>query len=397
MTTTTALTTRSRCPAGTSAGPSASATRCADRPDPGRQRCTSCSTSWRRPASRRSLACSVSTSAAARSSRSCPGHVLHIGTETPSRRSDEVGHALAAVVPRRGRRLPAREPPVAVRRASAASPARSSATTTRAIYNMAFDGDELAGVFDWDVAGPGSRWTTSRCTRGTPPCCTRTPTRADGRRAAHHRGRLRRPRPARPARPRAGHGSPRRPTASQPASARATRDAAARRDRRARGDPGPARVADRSAAGAARRARLTAGSLHAGGRCADTAAAAFLSTYGGSAVHAATSRMMRASRLIQTSSVTSTITDAKSGFLFDAPRRRPPCRAGARRRVRCRRTPRPSSRSLRGGCSAASTVTIEDEHRGVDHERDQDPDHGAARSSSSRSSRARRAATASRS
>ena len=24
-----------------------------------------------------------------------------------------------------------------------------------AMYNMAFDGDELAGVFDWDVAGPG--------------------------------------------------------------------------------------------------------------------------------------------------------------------------------------------------------------------------------------------------
>jgi len=24
-----------------------------------------------------------------------------------------------------------------------------------ALYNMAFDGDELAGVFDWDVAGPG--------------------------------------------------------------------------------------------------------------------------------------------------------------------------------------------------------------------------------------------------
>ena len=23
------------------------------------------------------------------------------------------------------------------------------------MYNMAFDGDELAGVFDWDVAGPG--------------------------------------------------------------------------------------------------------------------------------------------------------------------------------------------------------------------------------------------------
>ena len=24
-----------------------------------------------------------------------------------------------------------------------------------AMYNMAFDGDDLAGVFDWDVAGPG--------------------------------------------------------------------------------------------------------------------------------------------------------------------------------------------------------------------------------------------------
>ena len=101
------------------------------------------------------------------------------------------------------------------------------------MYNMAFDGDELAGVFDWDVAGPGIplddvaifAWNTAVLFPD-----------ADAAEAAHvlrTRSRtLRRPRPARGPRP---HGHPhdrrRGPHRGGTGSGRPG-DAAARRDRR---------------------------------------------------------------------------------------------------------------------------------------------------------------------
>lgn len=83
-----------------------------------------------------------------------PGHVLDIGTERPS--AAQTGsamrwlrafHTAVAGFGRESRRWRFVE--------RALEPGEIVCHHDTAIYNMVFDGDELAGVFDWDVAGPG--------------------------------------------------------------------------------------------------------------------------------------------------------------------------------------------------------------------------------------------------
>jgi len=83
-----------------------------------------------------------------------PGHVLDIGTEAPSPTQVRSAmdwlralHAAVAGFPRDSRRWRFVE--------RALEPDEIVCHHDAAIYNMAFDGDRLAGVFDWDVAGPG--------------------------------------------------------------------------------------------------------------------------------------------------------------------------------------------------------------------------------------------------
>ena len=83
-----------------------------------------------------------------------PGHVLEIGTEHPSPAQTRSAmrwlrsfHDAVAGFPRGSRRWRFVE--------RALEPGEIVCHNDTAIYNLAFDGDELAGVFDWDVAGPG--------------------------------------------------------------------------------------------------------------------------------------------------------------------------------------------------------------------------------------------------
>lgn len=83
-----------------------------------------------------------------------PGRVLDIGRETLSDAQvrSAMGwlrsfHAAVAGFPRESRRWRFVE--------RALRPGEIVCHHDSAMYNMAFDGDELAGVFDWDVAGPG--------------------------------------------------------------------------------------------------------------------------------------------------------------------------------------------------------------------------------------------------
>ncbi|WP_028047426.1 aminoglycoside phosphotransferase family protein [Cellulomonas sp. URHE0023] len=83
-----------------------------------------------------------------------PGHVLDIGTEAPSPAQTRSAmrwlrtfHAAVSGFPRESRRWRFAE--------RALEPGEIVCHHDTAIYNLAFDGDELAGVFDWDVAGPG--------------------------------------------------------------------------------------------------------------------------------------------------------------------------------------------------------------------------------------------------
>ena len=83
-----------------------------------------------------------------------PGRVLDIGRETLSDAQVRAAmqwlrefHAVVAGFPRDSRRWRFVE--------RALAPGEIVCHHDSAMYNMAFDGDELAGVFDWDVAGPG--------------------------------------------------------------------------------------------------------------------------------------------------------------------------------------------------------------------------------------------------
>jgi hypothetical protein len=83
-----------------------------------------------------------------------PGRVLDIGRETLSdgqvrsaMRWLRQYHAVVAGFPRESRRWRFVE--------RALRPGEIVCHHDSAMYNMAFDGEELAGVFDWDVAGPG--------------------------------------------------------------------------------------------------------------------------------------------------------------------------------------------------------------------------------------------------
>ena len=83
-----------------------------------------------------------------------PGRVLDIGRETLSDAQVRSAmrwlreyHAVVAGFPRDSRRWRFVE--------RALEPGEIVCHHDTAMYNMAFDGDELAGVFDWDVAGPG--------------------------------------------------------------------------------------------------------------------------------------------------------------------------------------------------------------------------------------------------
>ena len=83
-----------------------------------------------------------------------PGRVLDIGRETLSDAQVRSAmhwlreyHAVVAGFPRESRRWRFVE--------RALRPGEIVCHHDSAMYNMAFDGDELAGVFDWDVAGPG--------------------------------------------------------------------------------------------------------------------------------------------------------------------------------------------------------------------------------------------------
>lgn len=83
-----------------------------------------------------------------------PGHVLDIHTEPASAAQTRSAmrwlrtfHAAVAGFPRESRRWRFVE--------RALEPGEIVCHHDTAIYNLAFDGDELAGVFDWDVAGPG--------------------------------------------------------------------------------------------------------------------------------------------------------------------------------------------------------------------------------------------------
>ena len=216
---------------------------------------------------------------------------------------------------------------------------------------------------------------------------------ADGLRT--HRRRVRRPRPARPARPRArpdhrrdrphrrgpargrpGHAAA--GTIGEPASTLARLAALTARFPRAARPPrlAPARPA------AARRAPPRPLLVHvaAGPRSTPT-----------------TSRTMRAIRLIQTSSVTITDDRREQRVLVHAAGHDGRAEHAAPRRARCRRTPHPSSRSLRGGCWPASTV---DDQRRTSRRRRRTRRGCRATVSTivvvDRSSRARRAPTASR-
>ncbi|WP_315095139.1 phosphotransferase [uncultured Cellulomonas sp.] len=83
-----------------------------------------------------------------------PGRVLDIGRETLSDAQVRSAmawlreyHATVAGFPRDSRRWRFLE--------RALAPGEIVCHHDTAMYNMAFDGEELAGVFDWDVAGPG--------------------------------------------------------------------------------------------------------------------------------------------------------------------------------------------------------------------------------------------------
>ncbi|WP_421732654.1 phosphotransferase [Cellulomonas sp.] len=83
-----------------------------------------------------------------------PGRVLDIGRETLSDAQVRSAmrwlreyHAVVAGFPRDSRRWRFVE--------RALAPGEIVCHHDSAMYNMAFDGDELTGVFDWDVAGPG--------------------------------------------------------------------------------------------------------------------------------------------------------------------------------------------------------------------------------------------------
>ena len=83
-----------------------------------------------------------------------PGRVLDIGRETLSDAQVRSAmhwlreyHAVVAGFPRDRRRWRFVE--------RALRPGEIVCHHDTAMYNMAFDGDALAGVFDWDVAGPG--------------------------------------------------------------------------------------------------------------------------------------------------------------------------------------------------------------------------------------------------
>ena len=83
-----------------------------------------------------------------------PGRVLDIGRETLSDAQVRSAmhwlreyHAVVAGFPRESRRWRFVE--------RALRPGEIVCHHDSAMYNMAFDGDALAGVFDWDVAGPG--------------------------------------------------------------------------------------------------------------------------------------------------------------------------------------------------------------------------------------------------
>ena len=83
-----------------------------------------------------------------------PGQVLDIGRETLSDAQVRSAmewlrsfHAAVAGFPRDSRRWRFVE--------RALAPGEIVCHHDSAMYNMAFDGDDLAGVFDWDVAGPG--------------------------------------------------------------------------------------------------------------------------------------------------------------------------------------------------------------------------------------------------
>ncbi|WP_426594609.1 phosphotransferase [Cellulomonas sp. McL0617] len=83
-----------------------------------------------------------------------PGHVLDIHTERPSpaqttsaMRWLRTFHTAVAGFPRANRRWRFVE--------RALRPGEIVCHHDTAVYNLVFDGDDLAGVFDWDVAGPG--------------------------------------------------------------------------------------------------------------------------------------------------------------------------------------------------------------------------------------------------
>jgi hypothetical protein len=83
-----------------------------------------------------------------------PGRVLDIGVETLSDAQVRSAmhwlreyHRVVTGFPRESRRWRFVE--------RALEPHEIVCHHDSAMYNMAFDGDELAGVFDWDVAGPG--------------------------------------------------------------------------------------------------------------------------------------------------------------------------------------------------------------------------------------------------
>ena len=144
---------------------------------PGRRRCTSCWTSLRRRASRRSPGRSAWTSATARSSRSCPGMCWR--SARSSRHRSRRGRRCAGCGPSTSRSLDSLARAAGGGSSSARwNRARSCATTTPRSTTW------CSTVTSWRVSSTGtspvraSRWTTSRCTPGTRRCSSPTPTRA---------------------------------------------------------------------------------------------------------------------------------------------------------------------------------------------------------------------------
>ena len=171
------------------------------------------------------------------------------------RRPGPVGDALAARVPRGRRRLPAREPAVAVRRARAAArrdrlPPRQRDVQHGVRRRRAGGRLRLGRRRPGDPAGRRGDVRVEH--RGAVP---RRGRRRGGARPAHDRRRLRRPRPARGPRPRGRpHDRRGRPHRGGAGGGRPG-DAAAGRDRRARDHPRTPDGARVAPPGAARRAR----------------------------------------------------------------------------------------------------------------------------------------------